>query len=269
MKNNKIKIKLFVFDWDGTALGGHDPYDRFPPLFSRFLDELSGRGISWATNTTWAVETQIKVIKESGVKSCPAFLAGSTGRVLVRVKGRHLIPDRCYKRLIMSSDRSFKRRFGPALRRISVQLFRDNLIDQLYFNPYGQPSLTVVFSNDSAAGKGWRLFQPLISTGMMYRMSGKGNADSILPSYMNKGAVIRHMQRSLGLTPAETMVAGDGWNDRHMFDPGMAKWIVCPANANPAIKALVRKNRGVVGRRCFSWGVMEAANKLMRSRHDF
>ena len=78
-------IRLFVFDLDGTAFGGHVPYNRFPSEFVRFLDGLAKRGIRWATNTTWAVETQYDVIKASGVKSIPVFLSGASGRMAARM----------------------------------------------------------------------------------------------------------------------------------------------------------------------------------------
>jgi len=48
----RSQIKLFVFDLDGTALGGHVPYDQFPKPFADFLDDLARRGCRWATNTT-------------------------------------------------------------------------------------------------------------------------------------------------------------------------------------------------------------------------
>ena len=258
-----MNIRLFVFDLDGTALGGHEPYDCFPAEFAGFLDGLAKRKIGWATNTTWSVEAQYKVIKASGVKSLPVFLAGATGRSLAYVTKRGLIPDRRYERRIKSLDRLFSRQFGLAMRRLAVQLLRDGLVDQLYFNPYGQPSLTVNFAGKGEARKGWRLADPLLNSGAVYRMAGTNEADNILPLYMNKGAVITHMQRQLGLKAEETMVAGDGWNDRHMFEASVAGWMVCPANAHPGIKALVRKHAGVVGRRRYSFGVIEAAEKLM------
>jgi len=258
-----MNIRLFVFDWDGTALGGHDPYDRFPKEFARFLDGLAERGIGWATNTTWGVELQSKVIKASGVKSLPFFLAGATGRSLASVTKHGLSPDHLYARRIKSLDRLFSRQFGSAMRRLAGQLLRNGLVDQLYFNSYGQPSLTVSFAGKGEARKGWKLAGPLLNSGAVYRMTGTNNADTILPLYMNKGAVITQMQRQLGLKAEETMVAGDGWNDRHMFETDVAGWMVCPANAHPGIKALVRKHNGVIGRRRYSWGVIEAAEKLM------
>lgn len=260
---DKINIRLFVFDWDGTALGGHEPYDQFPIAFVRFLDGLAKRKIGWATNTTWSVESQYKVIKTSGVKSLPVFLAGATGRSLAYVTKRGLIPDRRYERRIKSLDRMFCRQFGRTIRRIAARLLRDGLADQLYFNPYGHNYVSFHFANKLKARTGWRLASPLLKTGHMYRMSGKGNNDTILPAFMNKGTVIEYMQKRLGLRAEETMVAGDGWNDRHMFEASVAGWMVCPANAHPGIKALVRKHAGIVGRRRYSSGVIEAAEKLI------
>lgn len=258
-----MNIRLFVFDWDGTALGGHDPYERFPKEFVRFLDGLAERGIGWATNTTWGVDRQYKVIKASGVKSLPVFLAGATGRSLVSVTNQGLIPDRQYERRIKSLDRIFIRRFGRAMRRIVARLLQDGLADQVYFNPYGHNYMSFHFASKLKARTGWRLVSPLIKSGHMYRMSGKGNNDTILPAFMNKGAVLEYMQKKLGLRAEDTMVAGDGWNDRHMFETDVARWMVCPANAHPGIKALVRKHDGIIGRRRYSWGVIEASEKLM------
>jgi len=256
------KIKLFVFDLDGTALGGHQPYDVFPPYFARFLDRLARAGIQWATNTTWSPEAQLKVISASGLKSRPVFLAGATGRALARVDGNKLCPDQAYARRIRALDRRFLGRCGSMMRALAARLIKTGLADELYYMPYAQPCLTVSFAGNGDASIGWRLLHPLLKSGLMYRMSGNCKADTLMPAYMNKGAPIRYMQARLGLGAGETMVAGDGWNDRPMFDPALAAWMVCPANAHPAIKEIVRRNGGVIGRRRFSAGVIEAVGRL-------
>lgn len=259
-----MSVKLFVFDWDGTALGGHDPYDRFPGEFARFLDGLAKRGIDWATNTTWGVETQFKVITASGVKSKPAFLTGSTGRAIAHLIKNKFKTDALYAQRLRSLDRRFLRRSGPDMRRIASRLIQDGLADQLYFNPYGHNYISFHFADKLKARKGWRFVSPLLKTGNMYRMSGADNmSDTILPAHMNKGAVIEYMQKRLGLRAEETMVAGDGYNDRHMFDVRVARWMICPSNADPWIKALVRKHNGVIGKHRYCRGIIEAAEKLL------
>ena len=257
-----MNIKLFVFDLDGTALGGHNPYDRFPAKFVQFLDGLSRQGIVWATNTTWSIETQLNLIRASGVKSTPAFLAGSTGRNLARVTKRGIMPDRIYERWIKSLDRLFSRRYGTLLRRLAARLLNEGLLEELYFNPYGQPSVSLVFNSAVNARRGWAMVDPLLKSGDVYRMAGVNKADTILPRYVNKGAVVIYMQKRLGISAAEILVAGDGRNDKHMFQSNVAGFMVCPANAHSSIKMLVRKNGGVVSRKSFSWGIIEAAKRL-------
>ena len=262
-----MSIRLFVFDWDGTALGGHKPYDRFPPAFVRFLDNLARRGIAWATDTTWGVETQYKVIKASGVKSSPAFLAGESARSLGAIKNNKLQIDAAYKRHLNSLDRRFLEKFEPLMRRTMSQMITKGLADRVFFNPYGHHYISIYFKNKSFARKGWPLVKPLLKPGIMYRAFNFGNSksDSLLPFYMNKGAILGYIQKRLGVLPEETLVAGDGFNDRHMFDPGIAKWMVCPANAGSYIKALVRKHGGIVSRLRYSRGIIRGAEELIKS----
>lgn len=260
-----MSIRLFVFDWDGTALGGHEPYDRFPAEFVRFLDGLAERGIVWATNTAWGVDAQYKVITASNVKSRPAFLAGSSGRSIAYVTKNKLKPDAHYERRIQLLDRRFLQRVVPDMQRIAAYLLRNGLADQLYFNPYGHHYMTVNFANKSKAQRGWQLMKPLLKSGAVYRMADAEQSDTLLPAHMNKGAAVAYMQQRLGLKPEETLVAGDGWNDRHMFDVRVARWMVCPANAHAGIKALVRKHNGIISRKRYSWGIVEAAEKLLAS----
>lgn len=258
-----MSIRLFVFDWDGTALGGHEPYDRFPAEFIRFLDGLAKRGIVWATNTAWGVDAQYKVITSSGVKSRPVFLAGASGRFIAYVMKNRLKPDAYYARRIQLLDRRFLQRVVPDLQRIAAKLLRNGLADQLYFNPYGHHYMTVHFTNRSKARRGWRLMKQLLKSGAVYRMTDANQTDTLMPAHMNKGAALAYLQQRLGLKPEETLVAGDGWNDRHMFDLRVAHWMVCPANAHAGLKALVRKHGGIVSRKRYSWGIVEAAEKLL------
>jgi len=259
-----MSIKLFVFDWDGTALGGHDPYDRFPKEFVRFLDKLAGRGIAWATNTAWPVDTQYKIIRASGVKSNPLFLAGSTGLTVARVIKNKLAIDAVYTRRMRLLNRRFFQKLEPDMRRVASRLIRDGLAGQLAFNQDGH-YLWLNFADKVKARRGWRLASSLLKNGDMYRMSERDKSDAILPAHMNKGTPLEYMQKRLGLRAEDTMVAGDGWNDRHMFSRNLARWMVCPANAHPGIKALVRKHGGIIGRRRYSWGIIAAVEKILYS----
>lgn len=75
----------------------------------------------------------------------------------------------------------------------------------------------------------------LLESGAAYRMAGVHKADAILPEHVNKGNVVIYMQKQLGIKAVETMMAGDRWNDRHMFQSNVAGFMVCPANVHCSV----------------------------------
>jgi len=74
---------------------------------------------------------------------------------------------------------------------------------------------------------------------------------------------VRVMQQRLGIRPEETIVAGDGSNDLHMFSPDLCGWMVCPANAEPIVKERLSRHEGIVAEKQFSWGVVEAVEQVL------
>ena len=227
--------RLFVFDFDNTALGGHEPYDQFPEPFAHFLDELAANGIQWATNTTWSPDAQVDVIRRSGITSQPAFLAGGTGRLLAWLRNGQLIYDHQYEKMILERDRRFKEKNLPQVRQIFLELSEKKLVEPLapdYFSPH---ECIISFTcREGSQEEAWKRVQPLIDSGEYYEGNPvRSRTGTLLPRHMNKGGILRIMQKRLKVKPEQTIVAGDGANDLHMLDPSLTKWMVCPANAEP------------------------------------
>lgn len=261
--DRKRAIKLFVFDFDGTALGGHIPYEEFPKPFARFLDKLTASGIHWATNTTWGVEKQFAVIVHSRVKTSLAFLTGSTGREIATIKNGHLLLDEKYRRKMLARDRRFKKKNLPQIRRALRRMLDGNLVERIAYNSYGHHCLAFTCKKKNIK-KVEECIKSLAASGEFYRWGLSRGSDTLIPKYMNKGEIIKVLQKRLGIKPENTIVAGDWTNDLHMFDPKHARWMVCPANADPRVKELVEKHGGVVAAKEFSWGVVEGVEKILR-----
>jgi hydroxymethylpyrimidine pyrophosphatase-like HAD family hydrolase len=121
------------------------------------------------------------------------------------------------------------------------------------------------FCSSGNSKKVWSLLSPLLNSGAYYSWDPGGGAGAItlLPHFMNKGDIITFMQKRLHIKAENTLVAGDGSNDLSMFNPGIARWAVCPANADSRIKKAVRVMSGIVARKRYSWGVIEAVRKIM------
>jgi hydroxymethylpyrimidine pyrophosphatase-like HAD family hydrolase len=260
----KTKIRFFVFDLDGTALGGHEPYAQFPRPFARLLDDLSAQGVQWATNTTWPVAEQFKIVRKSGVKSDPAFLCGETGLSLARVKGGKLVFCPRHAKTVLERSKRFRRKAWPLVRTAFEKLLRDDLVYRFSFDDYETRNLIDFSCKKKDTAKVVRLLRPLLAKNLFYPWAPLDQpANIFLPFYMNKGAALRLMLRHLNLRPAEVVAAGNAGNDLPMLKRSLARWLICPANADAPVLEAVRRRGGLVGRGDFSWGVVDAVKRVL------
>lgn len=261
MKRN-IHVKLFIFDLDGTALGGHEPYERFPDIFVKFLDSLDFYGIRWATNTTWAIEKQLELIRSSGVKSDPVLLTGATGRVAATIKGNQIVHLADYENHFTMLDQQFREKHGKLIREILAKALNSGQLHRLAFNEHEHNIISYTVSKEQA-NKFRRSISPLLQNDIYYIFDPFANSSStmLLPAYMNKGTSVRIIQQESGITPANTLVAGDAPNDFHMFDSNLAQYMICPNNAHPELKKIVLFNNGIVASQNYSFGLIEAMSE--------
>jgi len=254
------RASLFVFDIDGTALGGYEPYDHVPAPFARFLDALAARGAAWATNSTWSPLAQAAMIQRSGVRSTPAFLCGRTG--LMRSRGLasgRVVYDTDWARGFASMEAAWISRFVPALRDMCSQIPGATLAQA-----EGEPLIW----SASVLEAQW----PALLAAARKLAAGCPEASlapsetarrvRFQPAVMNKATALRAMQEALGAPPGRTLAAGDGGNDLPMLDPTLAAFLACPANASHEVQARVLAARGRVGASAFSDGVLDAVNDL-------
>ena len=262
------KIKLFVFDFDGTALGGHTPYKEFPRPFARFLDELKSKGIRWATDSTWHTDEQYELIKRSGVKSLPLFLSGQTSRLLATVRDGSLVHDKAYEEKVLRMNKRFTRKVVPMADKVLLELIGSGLVDRISFNSMGQNIFFYGCRRKRLDDRRtvWHIVRALLSSGEFYNYACVERPVSayLLPFFFNKAEVLKLMQKRYGIKPEETVVAGDWTNDLHMLASDCTRWPVCPANAFPQVKRVVRKGRGVVAGKEFSWGVIEGVREVLK-----
>jgi len=255
-------VKLFIFDFDGTALGGRIPYDMFPDEFCLTLDQLSDKGILWATNTTWGVDAQFELINRSAVKSSPAILSGGTGQEFANIVDGKLVLNNEIMQKIAKEDRIFRAEHFLRVRKICAKLIADNLVKSLNFNQ-NDHSVISFWANDSCKDLVWQNLVPLLDNGSYYVFEpGIMSKNMLLPYYMNKGSSVRIIQQNLGINARNTIVAGDDVNDRHMFDPTITRYMICPANAHPSIKKIVESNNGIIAEKKYSFGLTEAIAKM-------
>ncbi len=259
-----IRPALLVLDLDGTALGGHEPYACLPPEFVTLLDELDQRGIAWTTNTTWGLAGQWEMIRNSNLRSTPAMLCGESGRAIGTILNGVLMDDPSYAVEMQARDQAFREESWPMVRQVLATLLNEDIVTRLSYDQVEPQAMIELSSRTGCADEMWRLLAPLIDTGLYYTFGGApAERVALLPRHMNKAEGLRAMQARLRVTPAQTIVAGDGINDLHMLTRELAGWLVCPANAAAVVKEQVLREGGFVSELEYSWGVADGVRRIL------
>jgi len=254
-------IKLFVFDLDGTALGGHTPYHRFSEGFVNLLHDLDNMGVKWATNTTWGLEMQESLILNSCVKSEPAFLCGGTGSTLGKIERGRLLQDKEYNQAVIERDKAFRAEHWQQVREVCQSLLGHDAVEELAYDSQNILSFRV---RPDHLERVENILFPLLEGGRFYRFDPQNIVSvSLLPHYMNKGRIMAFMEKRLGLSPESIIVAGDGHNDLPMFLPELASFMVCPGNACAELKQAALSAGGYVSEHSFSEGVTEGVRTVL------
>jgi len=268
MARTEDSAKLFLFDFDGTALGGHTPYAQFPPFFAAFLDDLASKGISWGINSGWSVQGQRNVVTASDVESSPSLLIGDGGRQVATLERGRTIMDSEYSESIAKLDGEFRRKnrslFMQTARTILDLDYQGSF--QIDFSHKNTLSFSCGEKDESAARK---LVDPLLESGQFILLQS-GDAEKeffLMPEYWNKARPVLHIQSKWDIAPEQIIFAGDELNDLSMMDPRVAGHLVCPANSHEEIKRKVREHGGTVSDREFSWGVVDGVTRLLAGIH--
>lgn len=255
-----MKIKLLVLDFDGTALGGYEPYDRFPDNLSAFLDKISASGILWATCTTWHPYIQEEVFKRSRLKSKPVRTIGRTAlNCGVYINGKIYL-DAEWDHEMLSKKVEFDKEYVGTVRDfLKTCPGITNLVehfDYIFSIEYTTDRKEITEALNSCIiirEKTYILFLP------------DGKTCQVFPNYMSKGLAIKKIQKQLSISAGSTMVACDGVNDLPMLDKDIAGFQIAPSNAAPEVKKRIKENNGIVSELPYSDGIVDAGKKLFLS----
>lgn len=258
MSGQKNKFpKLFVTDLDSTALGGFSPYARFPDVFSEFLDKLDKHGCRWATNTAWEAKPQIDLIMGSTMKSMPAYVTGAVSLELCILKGDKLEYVQPY------SD-NMQEKLEKVHQSCMNSFIRDicSKFDSIFLQ-YNQSWFAFTPKEEHAE----ELFAYIEEkypdrSELTIQFVREEKRIIALPAFLTKDVVIREISKLMGLTAQDILVAGDSEMDLPMMTPDLAKYYICPDNACQQVKDRVTESGGVVGRKNYGPGTIEAFGRL-------
>jgi Cof subfamily protein (haloacid dehalogenase superfamily) len=244
-------IRLIAADMDGTLLDDdHELHDHFWPL----VDELHRRGILFAPasgrqyynllNRFWDISDEVVFIAENGTFvvhqgaeiSSDCLEPEVVGRLVEAVRGLaasgvDLGAVVCGKRsaYIERSDSAFRAEADRYYARLAA-------VEDLFDVTDDDVLKVAVYDFGSAertTAPGLRAFR----TSHQVVVSGRHWVD-VMNRTANKGQAIRTLQRTFGITPAQTMVFGDFLNDLEMMDA--ADYSFAMHNAHPLLRERAR-----------------------------
>ncbi|MDP7132136.1 MAG: HAD hydrolase family protein [Planctomycetota bacterium] len=253
---NNTMFRLFIFDFDGTALGGHEPYDQFPEPFARFLDNLQEVGASWATCTTWHPAGQERVFRNSHLSSRPVRAIGRTGLACGLYTGETLVIDAEWDVRFLDMHARYAEQDLPRVRE-TLSSFDSVLSVKEGFDYILSLRLTsgVSFREEMSA-------HPELEKATYIQAATGAESAQVFGAHMSKALAVEELQKLVNVNPCQTVIAGDGLNDLPMLTPDLAGGLVCPSNAVEEVKQQAVSSGGIVSDLPFSEGVMDALQQL-------
>jgi len=256
--------KLFVFDLDGTALGGDfEPYRRLPDPFSAFLDRLMARGCHWVINSAWEIGGQWRMVRASAVQSRPLYFVGGFALQLAELVDGDLQKVQPYTAEMEAEIYKIGRaHLRPIFDDLAARFERTQSDFRLHWLTMRPAPEDLARFTEYA----WERYgeDQHIS---VYFAEG-GTRFSAYPTAMNKGRGMKEIARRTGLSPDRVVVAGDAIGDVPMMSPALCAHAICPENAVKRVAAHVRERNGIMGHGVCCLGVLDAFNRLAQ-RHGW
>lgn len=244
-------IRLIAADMDGTLLDDNDELSEdlwsllrelacrkilFCPASGRQYYNLLERFREVSDELVFIAENGTYVVRQGQEISSDCMEPEVVGRLVLAVRelrdsGVDVGVVVCGKRsaYIERTDRAFRAEVEGYYAKLQV-------VDDLRTTPDDEVLKVGVFNFGSAEHTTAPTLDRFRATHQVV-VSGDHWVD-IMNLTANKGEGIRHLQQSLGITRAQTMVFGDFLNDLEMMDAG--EYSFAMANAHPALRARAR-----------------------------
>lgn len=246
-------VRLLSTDFDGTI---HEDFADAPvpaPLQARFA-ALQARGVLWVINTGRDLASLLESIGRAHMTVRPDYVVAVEREVFRFREHRYEPLEPWHSNCIRDHAQLFGElavEIGALMRHLSAKY------DATFYSDTWSPLCVIARNNaqmdaiqvelDAFTGTDGTLVS--VRNDVYVRLSHRG---------YSKGTALREIARLSGISPAQTLVAGDHLNDIPMLDRSVAHTIVSPANAIPSIKAHVLNQGGYIAGKPCGHGILEA-----------
>jgi HAD superfamily hydrolase (TIGR01484 family) len=248
--NGVLPIKLISTDFDGTLHAEHED----PPVphdLQELIASLQVRGAKWVINTGRDLGSLMETLGRARLRIKPDYVIVVEREIYCHQEARFTdLPDwndKCravHAELFMRVSRDVPRLAEWVNLRNRATVYSDTY----------SPFCIIAETNDEmdAIQQMMEAYCTEVPGLTVVRNDVYSRFSHIA---FNKGTALGEVGRLLGVSAKETFAAGDHYNDIPMLAGLYAKCIVCPDNAIPPIKELVRRQKGYISHQPWGHGV--------------
>ncbi len=253
-----LPIRILSTDFDGTVHSEHED----PPVPARLqqrLAALQSRGVTWVINTGRDLSSLMETLGRARLPVWPDYVVTVEREIHIREHGHYAglrewneACDLAHARLFGRIRADMPRLVESITARFEATVYEDA------WSPF-----CLIAQNNSDADAILRELDAYCATvpdltvvrnDVYARFSHRG---------FNKGTALGEIARRLGVSAAQVVAAGDHANDLPMLSRDFAHHLIAPANAIPAVQAVVRGQGGHVSTARWGHGVAEGLDILL------
>lgn len=247
------ELRLVSTDFDGTIHEEHAETP-IPRVFEERIAALQGRGVRWVINTGREMQSLMETLGRSGATVRPDYLVLVEREIFANDRG-HYVPvepwnTRCHEdhaRLFASMAELLPDLLAVLQGRHDA-MFYDDPWSPLCAIARNVPQMDRIESELAAFARSVPGLS-VVRNDVYVRLSHVA---------YSKGTALAELQRLIGVTPAQTLAAGDHFNDLPMLQPIHARHLVVPSNGMPQVKEQVARHGGILSGQRAGHAVAEA-----------
>lgn len=248
--NGNLPIKLISTDFDGTLHADHED----PPVpldLQHMIAALQARGAKWVINTGRDLSSLMETLGRARLRIKPDYIVVVEREIYCHRDAQYSELKEWNRQCRAMHAELFARIRGdiPRLfdwvnKRGKASVYEDSFSPFCIIADHNEEMDAIQAMMDAYAAEVPGL--ATVRNDVYARFSNTA---------FNKGTALAELARLLGVTVEETFAAGDHYNDIPMLSSKCARYIVCPDNAIPPIKELVRQQNGYVSHQPWGHGV--------------
>ena len=254
-----LPVQLVSTDFDGTIFAEFES----PPVaraFEEVIAAFQARGAKWVINTGRDLSSLMETLGRAHLRVRPDFLI-LVERELYRHDGVSYVGVDPWNRRCAEVHAALFEGVRPDLPRLTawINAHFDAMVYEDAFSPFcliarenGDANTICQYLNEYCRGMPGLT---LVRNDVYARLSHVG---------YSKGTALQELTRMLGLTSERVFAAGDHLNDLPMLRHEVARWLLCPANAEPEVREQVITQGGEVSELRHGYAVAAALERWLR-----